>query len=84
MICFAKSGWHGLREDLYMFRKEEFLVTWYICDTYTLQRRRVFIWYKPILSSERMLHKDYVYNGSVEKNYLWSLALKDLAQRRTN
>jgi hypothetical protein len=40
----------------------------YMCDTYTWQRRSLFITDKPILSSERVLHKDYDHKGSAEKN----------------
>jgi hypothetical protein len=35
-------------------------------------KRSLFIKDKPILSSERMLHKDYGRKGSVEKKILWS------------
>jgi hypothetical protein len=38
---------------------KEFSITCYMCDTHTWQRRSVFIRDKPILPSERMLHKDY-------------------------
>jgi hypothetical protein len=49
-------------------RKEEFPITCYMCDTYTWQRWSLFIRDKPILSSEKMLHKDYDSMGSaVEK-----------------
>jgi hypothetical protein len=64
MICFAKPG---LTKDLYIVHKEEFSVTCYMCDTYTWQRRSLFVRDKPTLSSERMLHKDYDRKGSVEK-----------------
>jgi hypothetical protein len=64
MICFAKPG---LTEDLYVEQKEDFSITCYMCDTYTLQRRRLFIREKPILSSEMVLHRDYDSKGSVEK-----------------
>jgi hypothetical protein len=37
-----------------------------MCDTYTWQRKRIFIIDKPILSSE-MLHKDYDFKGLVKK-----------------
>jgi hypothetical protein len=37
----------------------------YMCDTYSWQRRSIFIGDNPILSSERMLHKDYGRKGSV-------------------
>jgi hypothetical protein len=38
-----------------------------MCDTYTWQRRSLFIRDKPIHSSERALHKDYYRKGSVAK-----------------
>jgi hypothetical protein len=38
-----------------------------MCDTYTWQRRSLIIRDKPILSSERILHKDYDRKVSVEK-----------------
>jgi hypothetical protein len=38
-----------------------------MCDTYSLQRRSLFIRDKPIPSSERMLQMDYDRKGSVEK-----------------
>jgi hypothetical protein len=31
-ICFAKPG---LTEDFYILQKEEFVITCYMCDTYT-------------------------------------------------
>jgi hypothetical protein len=65
MICFGKPG---LTEDLYIVQKEEFSTTCYMCDTYTWQRSRLFVWYKPILSYERMSDKDYDRKGSIEKN----------------
>jgi hypothetical protein len=37
-----------------------------MCDTYTWQRRSLFIRDKPILTSERMFHKDYDRKRSVE------------------
>jgi hypothetical protein len=69
MISFAKPG---LTEDLYIVQREEFSITCYMCVTHTWKKRpSIFIRGKPILSSERMLHKDYNCRGSVEKN-LWS------------
>jgi hypothetical protein len=48
--------------------KEEFSITCYIYAKCTLDERpSIFIRDKPILSSERMLHKDYDRKGSVEK-----------------
>jgi hypothetical protein len=61
MICFAKSV---LTEELYIVHKEEFSITCYMCDTY-LKMSSIFIRDKPILSSERMLHKYYDHKGSV-------------------
>jgi hypothetical protein len=67
MICFAKPG---LTKDLYVVHKEEYSITCYMCELYTRQRRSIFVRDKPIISSERMLHKDYGHEGSVEKNLL--------------
>jgi hypothetical protein len=39
----------------------------HVCDTYTWQRRSIFIRDKPILYSEKMLRKDYDSKDSVEK-----------------
>jgi hypothetical protein len=64
MIYFAKPG---LREDFYIVKKEELLITCYMCDTYTWQMRNLLVRDKPILSSERMLYKDYDLKGSVVK-----------------
>jgi hypothetical protein len=55
-----------------------------MCDTYTWQRPRIFIRDKPILSSERMLHKDYDRNGSVAGGWNWSWITRSLAPRRTD
>jgi hypothetical protein len=42
-----------------------------MCAICTLDERPcIFIEDKPVLSSERMLHKDYNRRGSVEKKYL--------------
>jgi hypothetical protein len=60
MICFAKPG---LIEDLYIVQKEEFSITCYMCNTYTWQRRSLFVREKHILSSEGMIHKDYDNKG---------------------
>jgi hypothetical protein len=38
-----------------------------MCDMYTWQKRRISLRGKSILSSERTLHKDYDYKGSVVK-----------------
>jgi hypothetical protein len=62
MICFPKPG---LTEDLYIVLKEEFSITCYMCDMYILQRRSLFVRDRPILSSERMFHKDYDRKGSI-------------------
>jgi hypothetical protein len=59
MTCFAKPV---LTEDLYIVQKEEFSI---IC---TLDERPIiFTRDKPILLSERMLHKDHDHKGSVGK-----------------
>jgi hypothetical protein len=64
MICFAKPG---LREDLYIAHKKEFSKTCYMSNTYTWERRSLFIIDNPVLWLERMLNKDYYRNGSKEK-----------------
>jgi hypothetical protein len=66
MICSAELG---LTEDLYILvvQKEDFSITYCICDTYILQRRNMLIRHKPLLSSERMLRNGYGRKGSVEK-----------------
>jgi hypothetical protein len=65
MICPAKPV---LTEDLCLVKKEEFSIT---CAKCTLaDRSSIFIREKPILRSERMLHKDYYRKGSVEKKSL--------------
>jgi hypothetical protein len=38
-----------------------------MCDMYTRQRPSIFVRDKPILSDERMLHKNCDLNGSIEK-----------------
>jgi hypothetical protein len=64
MMCHAKRV---LTEDLCVVQKEEFSVT-SICAKFTLHERPgIFIRDKPIISSERMLHKDYYRKGSVGK-----------------
>jgi hypothetical protein len=62
MICFAKPS---LTDDLYIVHKEEFLITCYMNDMHTWQKRNVFIRDKDMLSSERMLRKDCNHKGSV-------------------
>jgi hypothetical protein len=53
--------------DLYIVHNEEFSVT-AICAIRTLDKRRsIFIIDTPILSSERMLHKDYDRKASLTK-----------------
>jgi hypothetical protein len=64
MIRFAKPA---LTKDLYTVRKEEFSITCCMWRTYTWQRGSLFIGDKSVLSSERMLHKDYDSKGSVAK-----------------
>jgi hypothetical protein len=54
--CSEESG---QTEYLYIAQKEDFPVTCFMCDTY-----------KPITSSERMLHKDYDLKGSVGNKLL--------------
>jgi hypothetical protein len=48
----------------------KYTVTCCKCDTYTWQRRNLFIRDKPILSSEKIWHVDYDSKGSVEKKWL--------------
>jgi hypothetical protein len=63
--------------------KEEFSVTWYMCDTTLDERASIFIRDKPILKSERMLCKEYGRKDSVAKrNNLWSWVSRGLAARR--
>jgi hypothetical protein len=38
-----------------------------MCDTYTCQRRSLFIRDNPVFLSEKKLHKDFDRKGSVEK-----------------
>jgi hypothetical protein len=75
MNCFAEPVLTG---DLYIVHKEEFSVTRYMWDTYTSQRRSLFIRENPILSLDRMLHKDYDGKGSVEKKISLVVSLKGL------
>jgi hypothetical protein len=63
MICSANPV---LTEDLRIVHKEECSVIWYMCDTSTYvnmcildERPNIIIRDKPILSSKKMLHKDY-------------------------
>jgi hypothetical protein len=78
MIWFPKPE---LREDLYIVQKEEFSVTCCMCDTYTWQRRSLFIRDKPIRSSESMLHKNYDRKGAVTKKSM-TLNLKGLGAKK--
>jgi hypothetical protein len=48
---------------------------------YTLQRPGIFMRDKPILSSERMLHKDYDRKGSVAKKIKLVVSLKRLGAK---
>jgi hypothetical protein len=48
---------------------------------YTWQRPSIFIRDKPILSSERMLHKDYDCKGSVAKEKTLIMSLKRLGAK---
>jgi hypothetical protein len=64
MISFTKPG---LRDDLYTMQSEEVLISCCMFGTYTFQRSRLFIIDKPILSSERVSHRDYGREGSVAK-----------------
>jgi hypothetical protein len=64
IICIAKSG---LTEELYILWKEYFSITCYMCDMYFWRRWSILIRETPILSSEGMLHKDYVCKVLVAK-----------------
>jgi hypothetical protein len=64
MICFAKPG---LTEDLYIVQKQENLNNVLNVQYILLKKTRHIHKRQPILSSERMLHKDYDHKGSVEK-----------------
>jgi hypothetical protein len=71
--------------SIYLVQKEEFSVTWYMCDAYTWQRGSLFLRENPIFSSERILHKDYDRKGSfTKKKNIWSWGLKGLVPRRTD
>jgi hypothetical protein len=50
-------------------------------DTYTSQRRSLFIGDKATLSSERMLRKDYDRKGSVAKNKTLVVIIKGLGAK---
>jgi hypothetical protein len=54
--------------------------TYAMCDTYTWQRRSLFIREKPNLSSVKLLHKDYERKGSVAKTNLF-MSLKGLGAK---
>jgi hypothetical protein len=70
MICFAKPV---LTDSLCIVQKEHI-----ICPILTFdEKSSIFIGDNPIFSSERMLHKDYDRNGSVEKKF-WSWGSKRL------
>jgi mevalonate pyrophosphate decarboxylase len=47
-----------------------------MCDMYTLQRRSLFVRCKPIISSEKLLHKNYDRKSSVAKNKSLAVSLK--------
>jgi hypothetical protein len=65
MISFAKSV---LREGLYIVRKKEFSIICCMCITYIWRKAKHIHNRQAILSSERVLHKDYYRKGLVEKN----------------
>jgi hypothetical protein len=74
MICFAKPA----LTCTYIVHKEEFSITCYMCDTCILDERpSISITDKPITSSERMLHKHYDRQGSVERVSIVSLKWLD-------
>jgi hypothetical protein len=69
MTCLAKPVLtRGL--VLYIVQNEEFSITCCMCDMYHWQRPSTLIRDKPILSSERILHKDPDCKGSVAKKDL--------------
>jgi hypothetical protein len=78
MVCFPKPG---LIEELNIVENEDFSITCYTCDTYTRQRPRLLMKDKPILSSERLLHKNYDRKNSAEKKSL-VVSLKGLGPKK--
>jgi hypothetical protein len=64
-MWFREKAWTD--RDFYVVHKEEFSITCYMCNTYIWQWRSLFIRDKPILSSEKKLHKVYDRIGSLAK-----------------
>jgi hypothetical protein len=68
-----------MTEDKYTTQKQELSVTCYKCAIRRPDgRASIFIRHKPILSSERMLHKDCYSKVSVEKKRFLVVSLKRL------
>jgi hypothetical protein len=74
IICLAKTR---LTDDLYRLS-----ISCCICDTHTWQRPSIFIRGKPIISSERMLHKNYGHNASAAEKKSLVGSLKRLVARK--
>jgi hypothetical protein len=66
MICFVNPV---VTEGCYIVQKEEFLILYYIYDTYTW-RKATSITDETIFSSERMLRKDYYRKVSIQKKII--------------
>jgi hypothetical protein len=64
MICFAKPV---LAEHLRIVKKEEFLVTCYMCDTYIWQNAKQSHKRQTHFLVREMLHKDCDRKNSAEK-----------------
>jgi hypothetical protein len=67
---FFIPNYQFCRTDCFPGRKgipHNYVYLRYKCDTYTWQRRSLFVRHTHILSSEKMLHTDYNRNGSVAK-----------------
>jgi hypothetical protein len=63
MMFFAKPV---LTVDFYIVQKSDVPITRYMCDTHAWRKVK-HIHKRQIHHVERMLHKDYVLKGSVEK-----------------
>jgi hypothetical protein len=81
MICSAKPV---LTEDFCVIQRKNFQEH-AICVKCTLEKRpSIFITYKPIFSSDRMLHKDYYRKGSAGGKNRLSWVSRGLTPRRTD
>jgi hypothetical protein len=75
---FFIPNYHFYRTDRFPGRKNiphKHVDLCYMCDTYTWQRKIIFIRDKPTLSSKRVLHKNYDRKGSVAKKKKISLVV---------